>query len=423
MQTVNGKLNKQIMNDKNNPMQFDEIVKFVGQKIMEMYWGPLYKYLKEKEHLIGTFPGFLLKHEKLVFYFGKTHLAVEYYGPERITELDSTGKVELTYFDHTQSDKNFIEQIIGFEYDSSTDMAMPLAPYFEDLVLPTNKGFDKLTELKWNFAAQESMIAMNAGNFYIPEGQFVRMVNSLFFDADEKGLKTRHIKWIDFIPLEYDDTGDLSDSFVINFGFYPKLVEHDAHFRFPLPEDQDFKHSKLPKINRFIEKIGNVDSTEPQITSFLAMDEYKFILSMAFLAKDIFPEVLCKWQSSNKNDIKPDFFILKSNGFADIVEFKLPTLKSKSITGKENREAFSAELNSYIAQTRVYKEYFEDPNNRKWFESEYGFKVLKPRRILIMGRRWDFANDDWKEIISDYSDVEIVNYDELIDGVTAQFYS
>jgi hypothetical protein len=39
-----------------------------------------------------------------------------------------------------------------------------------------------------------------------------------------------------------------------------------------------------------------------------------------------------------------------------------------------------------------------------------------------MGRRWDFNNDEWKEIISEYSDVEIINYDELIDGVTAQFY-
>lgn len=411
------------MNDENNPMQFYEIAKLVGQKMMETYWAPLYRYLKKHEHLTNTFPGFLLKHEKLVFYFGKTHLAIEYYGPERITRLESTGKVEFVYNDYTQSADNFLEQIIGFEYDSTTDIAMPLAPYFEDLVLPTNKGFDKLTELKWNFAAQDTMIAMNFGNFYIPKGQFVRMVNSLFFDADEKGLKTRHIKWIDFIPLEYDDSSELSDSIAINFGYYAKLIEHDAHYRYPLPKDDDFKYSKLPKINRFIEIIGNDEINEPQITSFLATEDYKFILSMAFLAREIFPEVLCKWQNSDKKDIKPDFFILKSNGFADILEFKLPVLKTKSITGKENRESFSAELNSYISQTRVYKEYFEDPNNRNWFESEYGFKVLKPRRILVMGRRWDFANDDWKEIVSDYSDVEIMNYDELIDGVTAQLYS
>jgi len=144
---------------------------------------------------------------------------------------------------------------------------------------------------------------------------------------------------------------------------------------------------------------------------------------MAFLAKDIFPEVICKWQSNNKKDLKPDFFILKANGYADILEFKLPKLKSKLIAGKENREKFSAEVNSYISQTRVYEEYFEDPNNREWFEEKYGFKVLKPRRILVMGRRWNFESEEWKKIVSDYKSVEVVNYDELVDGVKAQFYN
>lgn len=410
--------------ENSKPKQIRDFIIPIGQKIMEVYWTPLYNYLKENPHLIKTFPGFLIRHENLVFYFGKTHLAIEYYGPERVENLNTERGFELKYHDYTQSDENFIEQIIGFKYDSSSSVEFPFAPYFEDLILPTNKGFDKLQELKWNFAAQESMMGFNVGNFYIPKGQFVRMVNSLFFDADDKGLKTRHIKWIDFIPLEYDDSNEESDSMVINFGYYSKeVVKHDANYSYPLPDHRDFRFSKLPKINRFIEKIGNDKTTEPQITSFLAADDFKFILSMAFLAKDIFPEVLCKWQNADKKDIKPDFFVLRANGYADIIEFKLPKLKSKTITGRENREAFSAEINSYIAQTRVYKEYFNDPSNRKWFEGKYGFKVLKPRRILIMGRRWDFDNEEWKEIVSEYNDVEIMNYDELVDGVTAQFYN
>jgi len=412
------------MTDNKNPMHFRDLILPVGQKIMEVYWIPLYRYLQENTHLIKTFSGFLLKHEKLVFYFGKTHLAVEYYGPERIDFLNVKEKVEISYHDYTQSDNNFLEQIIGFKFDSSSNVKFPLAQYSEGLVLPTNKGFDKLDELKWNFAAQQSMIGFNSGNFYIQKGQFARMVNSLFFDADEYGLKTRHIKWIDFIPLEYDDSGDNLDSIEVNFGYYSnEVVKHDAHYSYPLPDDNDFQFSKLQKINRFIEKIGSDETTETQITSFLALSEYKFILSMAFLAKDIYSEIICKWQSVEKKDIRPDFFVLRTNGYADIVEFKLPNLKSKTITGKENRETFSAEINSYIAQTRIYKEYFEDPNNRKWFEKKYGFKVLKPRRILLMGRRWDFDNEEWKGIVSDYKDVEIMNYDELIDGVTAQLYS
>lgn len=390
---------------------------------MEVYWTPLYRYLKQNPHLIKTFPGFLMNHEKLVFYFGKTHLAIEYYGPVLIETLNPENKSELTYHDYTQSSDNFLEQIIGFEYDSTSSVEFPLAPCFEDLILPTNKGFDKLEELRWNFAAQSSIIGLNSGKFYIPKGEFARIVNSFFFDADERGLKTRHIKWIDFIPLDYDDSDEELDSMAIDFGHFTKeLVKHDAHYSYPLPDDKDFIFSKLPKINRFIEKIGNESTTEPQITAFLSLSEYQFILSMAFLAKDIFPQLSCEWQSVDKKNIQPDFFVLRANGYADIVEFKLPNLKTKTVTGRENRESFSA-VNSYIAQTRIYKEYFSDPRNRKWVEDKYGFKVLKPRRILVMGRRWDFDNDEWKEIVSDYIDVEIMNYDELIDGVKAQFYT
>ena len=79
-------------------------------------------------------------------------------------------------------------------------------------------------------------------------------------------------------------------------------------------------------------------------------------------------------------------------------------------------------MNAYISQTRVYRTYFEDPNNRNWIESQYNIRVRYPKRILIVGRRWDFSNETWKEIIDDFDDVEIMTYDDLIEGITAQFY-
>lgn len=69
---------------------------------------------------------------------------------------------------------------------------------------------------------------------------------------------------------------------------------------------------------------------------------------------------------------------MRANGYADIIEIKLPNIKSNSIVGKNNREYFISELNTYITQTRVYATFFDDPNNRRWFESRYGFKVYKP---------------------------------------------
>ncbi|KVF18807.1 hypothetical protein WJ07_25035 [Burkholderia vietnamiensis] len=143
---------------------------------------------------------------------------------------------------------------------------------------------------------------------------------------------------------------------------------------------------------------------------------------MRFGAQSARAELLCEWQSEERKAIKPDFFVVQSNGYADIVEFKLPDIGKKTVTGSENREAFAAWLNSYIAQTRVYATYFDDPNNRRWFEEKYGFKVYKPRRWLIVGRRSDFTSEIWREIISDYRDLEILTFDDLIDGVVAQFY-
>ena len=43
------------------------------------------------------------------------------------------------------------------------------------------------------------------------------------------------------------------------------------------------------------------------------------------------------------------------------------------------------------------------------------FKVYKPKRYLVVGRRNDFECDEWIEIKSDYTDVEIVTYDDLVD--------
>lgn len=60
--------------------------------------------------------------------------------------------------------------------------------------------------------------------------------------------------------------------------------------------------------------------------------------------------------------------------------------------------------------------------SRKWFEEKYGFKVYKPKRYLVVGRRNDFECDEWVEIKADYTDVEIVTYDDLIDTVVSQFY-
>lgn len=390
------------------------------QELMRHYWGPLYQYIKVNPELIKTVPGFLLDHKKVIVYVGRTHIAVEYTGSEFIKELKPEGEMELQYHDYSTKECNLFEKIIGFEYDSTLDMTLPLPPFSEDLLLPTNRGWDKLSELGWNFMAQNSIMGFNTPSPTPMQGKFTRIVNGMFFDADDSGLKSRRIKWLDFFPIIFDGSDDKTDSIGFNLEKMVHLVEPDAHYSYPMPDD--FKFVQLPKINKFIEKWGSKESSETDITSYLSEPENEFILTMKFGASNIYSELTCEWQSEDRKDIRPDFFVVQPNGYADIVEFKLPDIGKNTVVGSSNRETFGAWLNSYISQTRVYSSYFDDPNNRKWFEEKYGFKVHKPRRYLVVGRRHDFDSDVWREIMSDYKDLEILTFDDLIDGVVVQFY-
>lgn len=409
--------------NKKLPKAETDLVLSIMNGISQNYWLPLFKYLEEKPELIKTFPAFILQQEQIVIYIGRHHLAIEYFGAELTNELPKSKAVKVTHYDFADSKTNLFDEIVGFKFESTAmPHTMPLPPYSDDWVYPTNKGMDKLIELKWNWMAQNSIMSINGPGFHIQKGQFTRIVNARFFDADENGLKTRHIKWIDFLPMEIHNETEKTHEIKVSLTELASLVEHDAHYQYPLPPKEDYKFNKLPQINRFLELVGNKLTTETKLTKFLEQKKNQFILTMGILSKEVHSQLICEWQSETKNGIQPDFFLVRPNGFADIVEFKLPDLKSKTVVGKSNRETFSAEINSYISQTRVYKEYFNDPNNRKWVEENHNIKVKHPKRILVVGRRWDFSNDDWKDIIDDYKDIEIMTFDDLTDGVVSQFY-
>lgn len=388
----------------------------------EIYWTPMFRFIKENKLNEKELTGFLFNPEKLVINIGKTHIALEYYGNERLDKINSNNKLAVQVFDYSKENSdNFFEKVVGIKFDSTSTIKFPLTDVNEGLIIPTNKGADKLSELNWNYAAQNSIVSFNTGGYFIPQGTFTRLINCIFFDANDTGLVTRRVKWIDFIPLEIEEKMDEEyDQFTIDFSYYFENKFADLLYEFPIP--MDFKFKKLDQINRFIELAGSKFSSEPQITSFLSLTENNFILTMAFNGLEVHSQAFCEWQSEEKQPIKPDFFIVRPNGYADIVEFKLPYLKRSTVVGTTNRERFSSDIQSYIAQTRVYRNYFDDPNNRKWIQEKYGFKIYKPKRYLVVGRRWDFDYDEWQEIKADYIDLEILTYDDLIDGVVCQFY-
>jgi hypothetical protein len=102
---------------------------------------------------------------------------------------------------------------------------------------------------------------------------------------------------------------------------------------------------------------------------------------------------------------------------------KLPELKGSVVVGSENRKTFSAEVSSYASQARVYRDYFDNPMHRTHVLNVHGLQVDHPRRTLIMGRRWEFSDPEWRSIKSEFPDLTILTFDDLIDAATAQIYS
>lgn len=191
---------------------YDSITGLLNDYIIEdlkrYYWSPLYSYIQKHPNLKDTYPAFLLNPEKIIIYVGQTHIGVEYLGSEIVLNHEiSKVKFDIEIHDYSKKKSNLFEEIIGFNYDSTTDMDFfPLTTVNEDLVFPTNKGYEKLSELGWNFFAQNMILAFNTPALKPKEKEFSRIINGLFFDADDSGLKTRHIKWLDFYPISYDDS-------------------------------------------------------------------------------------------------------------------------------------------------------------------------------------------------------------------------
>jgi len=409
------------MTDPKIATNLSELIKYILGVLWKNYSKYMFEEVKKNPDLLESCPWFLLHPEKIYLYIWTTHIGIEYDGPERINQLpDDVLSVELQYSDFIQSKNNFLAEIIGFNYESN-GIVFPLQQINENIKYPTSKWMDMLINLNRNFAWEDRMMVLwKAWNPMIEKWQFYRLINCFFYDEENGSLKTRHIKRLDLIPIKYDNSEEKIEKLAISLPYNQTLAINDINYRYPFPDE--YKWDKLRILNRFVEFYWDKNKTEPEITSYLAKKENNFILTMNFWWKDLYPEKICKWQSEDKEDVKPDFFIENPNWYCDIIEFKLPYLKWNAVVWKTNRETFSAELNSYVAQTRSYEEYFNDPNNRKWVENEYWIKVYKPRRILVVWRRYDFPIEEWLEIKNDYRNLTILTYDDIKDWTIAQLY-
>jgi len=402
-------------------MEIKDAILKIGNKFMKDYQRELWNIIKVNPQLKSTFPAFLLNPEKLIYYFGENNFAIEYIGKTLLNEYKSGYTLEVEFRDYTKHE-HFFDEILGFQYDGSSGTRIPLRGPIEGMYSPTNKAFNILKNNGWDFAAQSAVWGMNINGFKFSTNNFTRLINCFFYGTDRDGLLVRNIRWLDVFPMKIGDFDDIKEAFKITL--WPNIKNQallDSKYIYPQPSG--FQQEKLVHLNRFIEIFSSSSVNETDITSFLSKPENQFLLKMAFFATKIYSEKRCEWQNEEKDPIQPDFFVSMPDGYSDIVEFKLPSIKRSAIVGRNNRESFNAEINSYISQTRVYKEYFEDSQNRNYVDKKYSIKVLHPKRWLVIGRRWMFSNEYLKRIEYDYKDFVIRTYDDIVDGIRSYLYS
>jgi hypothetical protein len=386
---------------------------------LEPYWRTLWTLVEASEEVRRTIPPFLLRPERVIIYLGRHHWAVEYVG-NLSGPLGEPQPFKVELLDYTWS-QNLIEDLVQLQYDGTSGWSLPLSGTVECAFLPSNDALQRLLAAGWNPAAPSSFLAMNVAGVVVMQGDGVRVRNSFFYGVDSEspsGVQVRYVRWLDVFPAKMTDVADGAD-YEPTFWTEPTAIaSQDAVYAFPLPVG--YQYEKEDRLNRFIELFLRPESAETEITRFLADPENQFILKIAFAAVTVRSERECLWADSHRVPIRPDFFIETGGGFWDILEFKLPVLSGEPVVGSENRARFSAEISAYIAQTRVYAEYFSDPRNREFVVKQHGIRVHDPRRLVVAGRRSDFNKAEWKDIQADLAGrVVLRTYDDIVDVVMA----
>lgn len=130
---------------------------------------------------------------------------------------------------------------------------------------------------------------------------------------------------------------------------------------------------------------------------------------------ELHPETTLEWQyETDREDLRPDFMPVKMDGFADIVEFKLPWLKGKPVVGPATRTKPSAEVDTALAQIDEYEEWCAQDVNRRWLEEEKGIRVHAPMTYLVIGHQSEFTAED-RQRFRKRRNAIIVTYDEFVE--------
>lgn len=332
-------------------------------------------------------------------------LAIEYIGPNNEDE-------DKFWCEGVYNEDINVYDFLSIDIEHLKCLSMPIQTNIENMSFFLGDSmtylvdyFYDLTQLPYEYLQLNGFIDFSAPTSPI----FVSNTN--FFWTDKNGqLKIKHIDFLEIFPR-----GENGDVFYHDSHSLEEFAKFILNYKVPT-----YKTRLHGILNKFIEFINLPDTTEPQITIFLS--ENPEILQLAFGVNELNPQILLEWQyKTHKDNLQPDFLPIRMDGFADIMEFKLPHLKGNPMVGKPERRHPSYEIDTAIAQLDTYEEWCSQQVNTEWLEKNRNIKIMHPRRFLIIGHSKDFLKDD-RARLRNIRNTTVFTYDEFIEMVRFQLY-
>ena len=205
-----------------------DLVEKIAFDISHKYLLPMKNYVKEKHIPEKDANTLIMNLTKLIFYIGRDFIAVEYMDeilPKDTEEILGEDNLLVQTFDYSDEElsvQQFICKVLGLKL-SDYKPTFSLMSEFQDianLFLPTNDAVVKLTELSYDFTAEESFMGLDSGFIDFSKGRFHRLINCRFHYVENDKLKPRIAKWIDFYPCKYKEEDIDVDNYRQSFQCY-----------------------------------------------------------------------------------------------------------------------------------------------------------------------------------------------------------
>ncbi|NQV50185.1 MAG: DUF4263 domain-containing protein [Candidatus Marinimicrobia bacterium] len=377
---------------------YKEIIRDLNSYVFPVIGGALAANpsLRSTLHPAFPFP------QKLRIGLLETHLVVEYVGPENPEKSD----FDIEGIWQPAS----IYEFLGIDFSHLKAQSLPFPISLENIQFFLGNGMDLLGDYLYDVVANPNDLFLNM----IPEigvsdePTYISNTTFIWSDQDDH-LCVRRIDFLEIFPIHEE-----------GWAYHTKdSYRHFANFliNYEVPKYSIDIHSAL---NGFIELISDDRSSEPQITKYL--ESHPEILQLSFGTNELNPQTDLVWQyPTDKDDLKPDFMPIKMDGYADIIEFKLPRFKAKPIVGKKTRSHVSYEIDVAIAQIDEYANWVSQDVNRTWLEKTKGIKVYQPNTYLVIGHSSEFSAKDRQRFRS-RRNATVFTYDEFIELARMQLY-